>query len=143
MKQIIFILFLCVTTAYGQGEERIKAFKRAHITDALSLTASEAEKFWPIYNVHEERMTELRRKERREVRSIVNGDPQNMTDEQANAIIEKGLAFQATELEYSRELIQNLRSAIPPRKIVRLHRAEEEFKKILLERMKNKRMRRN
>ncbi len=142
-KYVALILFLCISITYGQNNERIKAFKRAHITNALSLTSSEAEKFWPIYNAHEDKMSALRRTERQEIRSIVNGDPQNMTDEQANAIIDKGIALKETELQYSKELIQNLRSVIPPKKIVRLHKAEEEFKKILLERMKNKRPRRN
>ena len=34
--------------------------------------------------------------------------------------------------------MEKLKNTIPPQKIVRLHRAEEDFKRMLLERMKNK-----
>ena len=143
MKYISILMILFTLSGFAQDGERIKAFKRAHITDALSLTSSEAEKFWPVYNAHEEKMSQLRKRERREVMQILKGDPSSMTEAQANDIIDKGIRLKETELSYNKELIENLRGVIPARKIVRLHKAEEEFKRILLERMKNRRQRRN
>lgn len=143
MKYITILILLISLSGFAQGGERIKAFKRAHITDALSLTTDEAEKFWPIYNAHEDKMSSLRRTERGEIQAIVKGDPASMTDTQANAMIDKRLGFKETELTYTKELVEKLRSVIPPKKIVRLFKAEEEFKRILLDRMKNRRMKRN
>lgn len=142
MKHILLIALLFTATAFGQSGERIKAFKRAHITDALNLTSAEAEKFWPVYNAHEDLLTELRKKERQEVFQIVKGNMDGVSDADANLVIEKSLAFKTNELEQHKNFVASLRNVIPPKKILRLHRAEEEFKRILLERMKNRQNRR-
>jgi len=42
------------------NNDRVKAYKIAYITDQLSLTEKEAQKFWPIYNAHEELMRKFR-----------------------------------------------------------------------------------
>jgi len=143
MKNILIIALLFSTTLYAQSGDRIKAFKTAHITTALNLTSSEAEKFWPVYNAYEEETAALRKKERQEIFQIVKGDMDGVTDAQANTLIEKALQMKATEVQMHREFVTALRDVLPARKILKLHRAEEEFKKILLERMKNRRNRRN
>jgi len=145
MKYILLLSLLFSTAAIAQPQqgERVKAFKTAHITNALDLTSAEAEKFWPIYNAHEEKLMQLRKKERQEIFQIVKGDMNGLTNEEADAIIEKGLSFKQTEFNLYKELVNNLRGAIPSKKIVKLHRAEEEFKRILLNRMKNRQNRRN
>ena len=59
MKRLIPILVLLIgLSGYAQRDgrmnERIKAQKVAFITEKLSLTAEEAQQFWPIYNAFEE-----------------------------------------------------------------------------------------
>ena len=85
MKNILLIALVFTSTVYSQGGDRIKAFKAAHITNALNLTSAEAEKFWPVYNAHEEKMMALRRKERREIFQIVKGDMDGLTEKEAKA----------------------------------------------------------
>ncbi len=143
MKHILLIALLFTSLLHAQKGERIKAFKTAHITNALQLTSSEAEKFWPVYNDHEDKISTLRRQERKEIFQIVKGDMDGLTDEEANTVIQKSLNFKERELELHRNFITQLKKVIPPKKILRLHRAEEEFKRILLERMKNRQNRRN
>lgn len=145
MKYLLLLSLLFSTAAIAQPPqgERVKAFKTAHITNALDLTSAEAEKFWPIYNAHEEKLAQLRKKERQEIFQIVKGDVNALTNEEADAIIEKGLNFKQTEFNLHKKLITDLRGVIPSKKIVKLHRAEEEFKRILLNRMKNRQNRRN
>ena len=143
MKNILLIAFLFTSTVYSQGGDRIKAFKAAHITNALNLTSAEAEKFWPVYNFHEEKMTSLRRKERKEIFQIIKGDMDGLTENDANVLIEKGIQFKTTELQYFKDLVQNLRGVIPSKKIVKLRKAEQEFKRILLERMRNRQKKRD
>ncbi|MBX2829164.1 MAG: hypothetical protein KTR22_13440 [Flavobacteriaceae bacterium] len=140
MKNLFLALALfCSLGILAQGGgERIKALKRAHITEALDLTSAEAEKFWPIYNAHEDKMESIRKQERRAFMEIRSNGIENLTDEQANEIIENGLKFKAQELEYTKQLIEKLRSVLPPKKIVRLHRAEEQFKRRILEIMKDR-----
>lgn len=143
MKNILLIALLFTSVVYSQRGDRIKAFKTAHITGALNLTSAEAEKFWPVYNAHEDQIANLRKQERMEIFQIVKGDMDGITDEEANIIIEKSLNFKSREMEQHRNFVAQLRTVIPPKKILKLHRAEEEFKRILLERMKNRQNRRN
>ena len=67
MKKLIPILVLLISfSGFAQRgakmNERIKAQKTAFITERLSLTADEAEKFWPIYNEIETKKKALRKK---------------------------------------------------------------------------------
>ena len=143
MRRILFILLLLMTTGIyaqrGGGPEKIKALKTAHITTALNLTAAEAEKFWPIYNQHEEQMEAMKRQQRQEIASVVRGNIGNLSDSDANALIDKMINLKSQELEFQKALIADLKKVIPPQKILRLHRAEEEFKKMLLDKFKQQR----
>ena len=59
MKKYIFYLafFLISTLSFGQEteDEKIESLKTAFITEALSLTPEEAQAFWPIYNLFEDK----------------------------------------------------------------------------------------
>lgn len=146
MKKIVLILFLVSTGLYAQrpNQDRMKAFKTAYLTDQLDLTSSEAEKFWPIYNYFDNKLKSLRKKERSEVFSKVrNGGIEALTDSEAIALIDKMLEMKTTELQYRKELVKDLLKVLSPKKIIKLNRAEEEFKKMLLERLKQHRGKRN
>lgn len=143
MKKFILILAVLFSTAVfaqrGGGPEKIKALKTAHITNKLDLTPEEAQKFWPIYNKHEEAMEGIRRKERQEIASVIRSNPNNISDAEANSLIDKLIDMKSNELENQKALINDLRKVIPPQKILRLHKAEEEFKRMLLERFRQRR----
>jgi len=151
MKRITLVLLLISAGIYAQSpksgmkgsgpnHEKMKAIKTAHITQELDLTSAEAEKFWPIYNKFDLNLMELRKQMRSEsMGKIQKGNIYNLTDEEANAIINKMLEMKTTELEYRKKLVKDLQGVIPPTKIIRLHKAEESFKRMLLERLKQKR----
>lgn len=140
MKKI-FILWLLVssTIVVAQKNDKIKAYKAAFITEALDLTSAEAEKFWPIYNAHEEKMHELRKQERNEIFEILKNDFNTLTDAEANALLDKAITIKEKEFLYRKELVQKLKTVLPAKKILKLKSAEEEFKRTLLDKMKNRR----
>lgn len=141
MKNLILILLLVTTAVHAQrgNNERIKALRTAHITQALDLSSVEAEKFWPIYNKHSAQMETLRKQERREIMSVVNGDMNSVSDADANELIDKILTFKVSQIEHQKALVKELRGIIPPQKILRLNKAEEDFRKILMEQLKRRR----
>jgi hypothetical protein len=141
MKKALIVFILCFTTAlFAQGKhEKIKALKVAHITEKLDLTAKEAEGFWPIYNASEEKMEVLRRTERREIMKKIDTNFELLTDAEAMVLVEKTLDIKEKELQTFRALVKNLKSVIPPKKIILLRKAEEDFKRQLLERFRKKR----
>lgn len=144
MKKIILILLLITTGVHAQrgaANDRIKALKTARITQALDLSPSEAEKFWPVYNQHEEQIEKIKRQRRVDFMSITKGDMSSLNESEANALIDKMLEFQRTEMQLQIAFIEDIRKILPPQKVIRLHRAEEDFKKelvrILRERRRN------
>ena len=151
MKKLFLILFILSAGVYAQkpnmgnngkkgpNHEKIKALKTAHITQELDLTSAEAEKFWPIYNAFDSKKMILRKENRSTYKSkIKNGGIDSLTDKEANEIIDRKLKMKATELEYQKQLISDLRNVIPPTKIIKLQRAEESFKRLLLEQLKHR-----
>lgn len=139
MKKIIILLLLCSTVTFAQKKERIKAFKIAHITEALDLTTQEAEKFWPIYNVHDDKMHGLRRTERKEIFEVVKRNMEQLTESEAENLIQKSIEFKSQELQLVKDLMTHLKGVIPAKKIIKLHRAEDEFKRMLIKKMRERR----
>ncbi len=137
---ILFLLISAITYAQRPNHDRIKAFKTAHITEQLDLNSSEAEKFWPIYNEYDNKLEALRKKERTEIFSkIKNGGLEALSDKEANEVIDEFLDIKSKEHQYRRGMIEELRKVISPKKIIKLNRAEESFKRMLLERLKKRR----
>jgi hypothetical protein len=140
MKKIIIILFFISAGLFAQPDrhEKIRTLKIAYITQELSLTSSEAEKFWPVYNAHDFKITEIRRSERRDVGSKLRDGIDTLSNEDANALIDRWLQIESETLKLRQELVLDLRKVLPPKKIIRLRKAEEDFKRRLLERYKGK-----
>ena len=140
MKRLVLIVFLISTavTAQEKRHEKIKALKRAHITESLSLTPSEAEKFWPVYNIYEDKMDVLKRTERKELGIFKNEVLESMSDAEANALIDKIMEIKSNETQYRHDLITNLRKVLPPKKIILLKKAEDDFKRQLLNQIRHR-----
>ena len=143
MKRTLFILMILLSAgiqAQRPDHDKIKAFRTAHITEQLELTSSEAEKFWPIYNLYDGKIEALRDEERTEIFSkIRNGGLESLSDKEANALIDRFMEIKTLEITYRKEMIEELRNVISPKKIIKLNRAEESFKRMLLERLKQRR----
>ena len=140
-NSIYFLLFLATTTLVAQGSrhEKIKALKVAHITEQLDLTSEEAAVFWPIYNVAEEKMENLRKTERREIMEKIRDGIESLSDAEANELIDKSVALKRKELEIYSVLVSELKGKLPPKKIILLRKVEDDFKRKLLERFKKRR----
>ena len=100
MKKIIIILFFASTGLIAQPDrfEKIRTLKTAYITQELSLTPSEAEKFWPVYNEYDSKRTKLRLSEGREVASKLRDVTEDLTDEEANILIDRWLQIESESL---------------------------------------------
>ena len=115
-----------------QMKDRVKAQRAAFITQQLNLTEAEAQNFWPIYNSYQAEM--------QQVRSAMDIKPEgDLTDKEAEDLMNKVLDAKAKELEVQRKYIQKFKSAIPPRKIARLFRSEREFKEKVMTNIRERR----
>ncbi|WP_040254009.1 hypothetical protein [Psychroserpens mesophilus] len=141
MKKI-FITLLFVTLTFssfaqkGERKERIKALKVALITEKLELTETEAQKFWPIYNAHENEMEMLRINGREKRRNI---NLETISESEAQIALQDLLAFEKEQHELRADLVESLLTVIPAKKIILLKVVEDQFKRSMLEELKKRR----
>jgi len=134
---MILLLCLCSLGAYAQPDrddpkrgEKVEALKRAFITSELSLTPVEAEKFWPVYNAHEETQ-KTHRKELKKVMDKMDevGENQKAFESLNNEIS----ALRVKEVEEDSNFMIACSKVIGVQKTAKLPGIEREFHKILLD----------
>ena len=137
MKKILILLLFTgfVLNAQENKHEKIKALKTAYLTEKLELTSSEAEKFWPVYNQYDDKMHLNRRACKTIVHEMEDGGPQ-FSEAEANALIEKYELQKKEGLNNRLKMLESMRTVLSPNRILRLFKAEEDFKQELLKRYK-------
>ena len=135
LKKIILVgVLLTVTISFGQGKpdrEKIKSLKIAFITERLDLSSAEAEKFWPVYNAHEEKLEEFRSIERTEIRGkLRNLDA--VSDSEASKLLDQYIALQEEKNKEQRSFSIKMRKIISAKKTILLMKSEEDFKRRLI-----------
>ncbi len=133
---LLFIAFILNGSVYAQNmrdkvEEKIKIQRIAFITQRLSLTETEAQQFWPIFNEYTEKVQQIRKQAK----------PEKAFDELADADVEKMITTQfdreARELDLKKEYFQKLKKVISVRQIAKLYRAEKDFRNELVKQLKD------
>lgn len=139
---IIIVVALCsISTTMSQAKDdhssarqkhmnEIQSLKIAYMTEFLSLTPAESEKFWPIYNAYWAERSVLARKKRELYRAI---ESQTATMAQINAIVTLSNAEATLMSSYAAKLSK----VTTVDKAVKTFVAEEKFKGTLLRRNQN------
>lgn len=118
-------------------KEKVKALKVAYLTNNLGLTATEAEKFWPIYNAYDEKQFELRHEKMKMIKSKLESESvDNLTDKQALAILNQIDGVEDELYQTRKKFTTNLKTVLSPIKILKLKKAEDDFNKTLLKQYK-------
>lgn len=132
---IILVLLMAFSAQAQPGKrmERIHAIKVAYLTDKLQLTSEQSEKFWPIYNRYEEERFAIGRKYRKE--AIGEGK----TPEEAMRSIDDDIEMQEKMLELRKKYKEEFLKVISPKQLATLVESEREFKKLLLQQLKERR----
>ncbi|HNR20078.1 MAG TPA: hypothetical protein PKN75_03675 [Bacteroidia bacterium] len=121
----------------GKMREKIKTMKIGFITQKLDLTSDEAKVFWPVYNGYESEMETLR-KQRRGERKEARQEFENMSDKDAEKIVDDEIAFRQKELDVQKKYHAQFKQVLPSKKVAILYRSEEDFKRELLERIRER-----
>jgi hypothetical protein len=141
MKIICMLGALAITcgAAIAQNQERlerIRAARIALINDRLELTPEQAEKFWPLYNEYTQQRQDLL-KEYQSMRQSSEG--RQLTDEESKELLNKGIRLKEKQLDLDRTYNDRLTRVITNNQILLLRRAEEDFRKMIIERLDNRR----
>lgn len=143
MRKIIIIpIFLMVSSmgslVMGQSPEalqKIRSARIALITTRLDLTPEQAEKFWPLYNEYTEKREALRDEYIKERASVKR---ESITEEQSSRLLDMGLEIKEKQLELDRIYSARLTKVISSTQLLELRHAEEEFKRMILERLERR-----
>ena len=143
-KTLLVILFLFSIHSFAQQpsaekKEQFKAMKVGFITNELSLTTEEASKFWPIYNAFDEKQFDLKNQKMKTFKSRMDDDAlDKMSEKEAAALLAQMENTEDDLYVLSKKFISNLKGIIPAKKIIKLKKAEDDFKRKLLQQYRDK-----
>ena len=122
-------------------KEKVEAMKIGFITDYLDLSSEEAKEFWPVYNKYQDEMEVLRRGRRQ---NILNDqtDLNSMSDSELEKLVDSEIIFHQNELDIQKKFHPQFKKVLPMQKVAKLYRAEEAFKKKLLEMIRERKQER-
>lgn len=139
----LILLLALATTMFAQKHkenrkehnEKIQAMKVSYISEKINLTTIEAQQFWVIYNEYDAKM-EISRKSMRKMHR-----QEKSIDEMVDAEIEKMIKnlndTRQKELDTQKEYLDKFKSVLSINKIAKLYKAEHDFKRDLLKKLKN------
>jgi Spy/CpxP family protein refolding chaperone len=146
-KTLLIILFLLSIPSFAQQEmndkkDQMKALKVGFITNELSLTTEEAAKFWPIYNTFDDKQFELKNQKMKAFKSRMDNDAlDKMSEKEAASLLNQMESNEDDLYQLRKKFIANLKGVLPATKIIKLKKAEDDFKRKLLQQYRDKRPR--
>ena len=134
---ILVVLPLTKLTAQNPNLEKLNAYKIAFYTKRLSLTSQEAEKFWPVYNEFQNKRNDVQI-ERQKINRNINQNELNMSEKEMIESGDKLIALQVQEAALAQEYHKKFRDILSPVKILRLYQAENQYRLLLLNELKDR-----
>lgn len=135
---IILFTYLAPCAAQTNANSRIEAEKIAFFTKRLDLSPEEAREFWPVYNDYVSRKNKITQ-DRNALMRYVNQNAANLSDNELSESGDQIIAFIIEEAELSAKYHKKFKEILPPGKVISIYQTEAQFKKILLEQLRNKR----
>jgi hypothetical protein len=115
--------------------EKIQNYKISFLTSKLDLSTEQAQKFWPLYNQYEEERNKLRHQTR-----ITKGEKlATVPEQEIREKLKARLAAQQSLLDLDKLYMDRFLRVITARQLAVLYRSEEEFPRILLEKLHSER----
>ena len=147
MKKYLFSLFVVLVFCFSTNaqkrkghKEKIKLLKISYLTEQLDLTASEAEKFWPIYNRHNKNILDFMAKKADAIKKEINVVKEIDSIDERKALILLNLTqyLERKKFEERQNYITKLKTKLPIKKILKLQIAEKEFGKKLMRKYRHR-----
>ena len=135
LTSILFILSFSVIMGAQANRDKIKTLKIAYITEKLNLTEKEAQQFWPIYNNFEEENSNLK-KQAHDARKTT--DLNTISEEDAVQLLKKIRLNENKRQSLENDFIDRLTKIMSAKKIILLHKIEDDFKRKMFEEYKRR-----
>ncbi len=136
----VFLFFnYCFAFAqeFSDKQEAIAAMKASFITKKLNLSQKEAQAFWPVYNQYEEELETVRKNHRKTV-SEAKDDFSQLSDSDIEKLVDEQMNFRQKEIDVLKKYNPLFKKVLPMKKVALLYKAEEEFKRHLIQQIRGK-----
>ena len=146
-KTLVFGLLLSTAAGMAQPKmgdraeiekkkEKIEAIKVAYISEELELTVAESQAFWPVYNELQSKEQELREKQRANFMSLKKDE--EISEKELETMIYKMSDIHIAIEELRKSYLDDFIDILGAKKMLQLMKAEKEFGRRMMERMKGK-----
>jgi len=113
---LIYLILFTTNTTFSQQQNRqkIKVLKTAYITEALNLTPTEAEKFWPIYNMYTTKIQALKKSLEGGIQHKVQlaGGIDYISNREAQKLIDEAISFEQQITDNKIRMVKELSKII-------------------------------
>lgn len=142
---LIFLFIFLSINLNAQRDQRcrehrqhIKSERVAFITDELSLSVEEAQKFWPTYNDYNKKIDGLRDQKHTEMVAI-RSKGENISKTEYQEFLNRYIFFIESETALKKSYQKDLLKILTAKKIYLLYKAEKDFKRKLVKGLRGKR----
>lgn len=147
MKKILFFI-VAVTLSFSafsqhmnpnneKGWEKFRAEKISFLTSSIDLTPAEAEKFWPLYNQLEKERWEAQM-QRRQLEEKVLEARETIPDQKIKQLTREFAGNMQKEANLLVSYNEKFLEILPPAKVLRLYKAESEFRFHMIRKFRDK-----
>lgn len=144
MKNLIVLTFLICLGQFASAQRQnersndIESYKVAYLTSKLELTPEESRAFWPIYNNWQKEQTALRAERAEKMISFrKTNEIDDLSDSQVESLLTSELNFKQKALNIEKKYYYQLKSVLPIKTVGKYYRAQETFKRELLNRYRD------
>lgn len=140
-KQTLLALFMVLGMSLSMAQparnqavkeraQELEARKVAYITEQLSLTTAEADKFWPVYQNYNKKRQELTQNQRGWRFKQVNWD--EISDAEAEKIADEEILRMQRMHELRASFHAEMKKVLPIKKVAMFYEAERDFNREML-----------
>ena len=131
---ILLSLFMCYSMFAQKRYDKMESLRVAYITEKVELTSAESEKFWPVYKEFNEKQRALKKN----LKQSFQMKSASMTDKEAEELYYLEIQTRQAETDLFKQYGEKIKAIIGIKKTVKLHMAEAEFKREVINKIKDK-----
>lgn len=137
LKSILPLILMIVQIhklSSQNDKDKLEALRVSFISKKVELSVSESEKFWPVYNEYTDKLKAIKRNLRQSYRKKT----EYLTEKDADELYQLDLQSKQAELDIYRQYSEKIKAIIGVSKLIKLRIAEEEFKREMINSIKEK-----
>lgn len=138
----LLVGFQSIAQPKEKPREKIREARIEFMKKKLALTPEEEKAFIPLYTQMLDELDSLRKEYREDV-DMKDVDLTFMTDKECEKLVEDIQAFRAKELEITNRYTEAFKKILPIKKVAMIYKAEFEFKRELVHRLRENRKAKN